>query len=144
VPNDTHTQTTKVFGTPLEDAERRDLTINALFYNLQTRSIEDQTGKGLADLGKVPGVRPRIRTPLEPFQTFRDDPLRVIRAVRFAARFGREFELDQALIDAIGRPEIRDALRDPKKISRERVGIELEKMLTGSLSFRVLSDPNLC
>ncbi|GAA6006182.1 hypothetical protein JCM10207_000553 [Rhodosporidiobolus poonsookiae] len=122
---------TVAFGTPLEDAERRDLTINALFYNLRTQLIEDQTGKGLADLGFVPGEPRRIRTPLEPFQTFRDDPLRVVRAVRFAARFGREFALDEEMVRAIEREEIRHALLDPKKISRERVGTELDKMLLG-------------
>ncbi|KAK4049391.1 CCA tRNA nucleotidyltransferase, mitochondrial [Microbotryomycetes sp. JL201] len=124
----------QAFGTPLEDAERRDLTINALFYNLRTRSIEDQTGKGLADLGLVPGAQKQIRTPLEPFKTFHDDPLRVIRAVRFAARFGREYLLNDELVKAIGSEEIRAALRDPKKISRERVGIELEKMLASTRS----------
>ncbi|GAA5952700.1 hypothetical protein JCM21900_000407 [Sporobolomyces salmonicolor] len=122
---------TVAFGTPLEDAERRDLTINALFYNLRTVSIEDQTGKGLSDLGLIPNQPRRIRTPLEPFQTFRDDPLRVVRAVRFAARFGREFELDEEMVRAIERDEIRHALLDPKKISRERVGTELDKMLLG-------------
>jgi tRNA nucleotidyltransferase (CCA-adding enzyme) len=54
-------------GTPLEDAERRDFTINALFYNLHTRQIEDLTGKGLKDLEN--GI---IRTPLEPHTTFLD------------------------------------------------------------------------
>ncbi|GAA5908885.1 tRNA adenylyltransferase [Sporobolomyces salmoneus] len=123
---------TVAFGSPLEDAERRDLTINALFYNLRTRQIEDQTGKGLSDLGfRLPSHPKRIRTPLEPFQTFKDDPLRVVRAVRFAARFGREFELDEELVRAIEREEIRQALLDPKKISRERVGAELDKMLLG-------------
>ncbi|CEQ39249.1 SPOSA6832_00742 [Sporobolomyces salmonicolor] len=122
---------TVAFGTPLEDAERRDLTINALFYNLRTVSIEDQTGKGLSDLGLIPNQPRRIRTPLEPFKTFRDDPLRVVRAVRFAARFGREFELDEEMVSAIERDEIRHALLDPKKISRERVGTELDKMLLG-------------
>ncbi|GAA5829155.1 hypothetical protein JCM11251_004143 [Rhodosporidiobolus azoricus] len=122
---------TVAFGTPLEDAERRDLTINALFYNLRTRLIEDQTGLGLSDLGFVPGQPKLIRTPTEPFKTFRDDPLRVVRAVRFAARFGREFALDGGMVEAIGREEIRHALLDPKKISRERVGTELDKMLLG-------------
>ncbi|BGP18979.1 hypothetical protein JCM10213_002601 [Rhodosporidiobolus nylandii] len=119
------------FGTPLEDAERRDLTINALFYNLRSRTIEDQTGHGLSDLGLVPGKKRMIRTPCEPFKTFRDDPLRVVRAVRFAARFGRDFELDEEMVQAIEREEIRQALLDPKKISRERVGTELDKMLLG-------------
>ena len=48
-------------GTPKQDAERRDLTINALFYNIHTKEIEDWTGQGVDDLQK--GV---IRTPLEP------------------------------------------------------------------------------
>lgn len=164
----------QAFGSPLEDAERRDLTINALFYNLRTRQIEDCTGLGLSDLGLLPSTSPStspdspptykrmIRTPLPPFKTFRDDPLRVVRAVRFAARFGREFGLDAGLVEAIQREEIRvrllvplssvddddlqdgpsltalsdltdaqQALLDPKKISRERVGTELDKMLLG-------------
>jgi len=37
-------------GTPLEDAERRDLTINSLFYNIQEGKVEDMTGKGIEDL----------------------------------------------------------------------------------------------
>lgn len=121
----------QTFGTPTEDADRRDLTINALFYNPHTRLIEDPTKRGLSDLGLLPGSQPRIRTPLDPFNTFRDDPLRVVRAVRFAARFGRTFELDEGIVEAVGREEIRNALRDGKKISRERVGVELEKMLLG-------------
>jgi tRNA nucleotidyltransferase (CCA-adding enzyme) len=69
-------------GTPEQDAMRRDLTVNALFYNINTGQIEDLTGKGISDL------QARIcRTPLDPLQTFMDDPLRVLRAVRFARRF---------------------------------------------------------
>ena len=69
------------FGTAKEDAERRDLTINSLFYNLHTETVEDFTGKGVDDIKN--GI---IRTPLDPMTTFIDDPLRVLRAVRFAAR----------------------------------------------------------
>ena len=69
------------FGTPKEDAERRDLTINSLFYNLHTESVEDFTGTGVDDIRN--GI---IRTPLDPMTTFLDDPLRVLRTVRFAAR----------------------------------------------------------
>jgi tRNA nucleotidyltransferase (CCA-adding enzyme) len=69
------------FGTPLQDAERRDLTINSLFYNLHTESVEDWTKKGVEDIRN--GI---IRTPLDPMTTFKDDPLRVLRAARFAAR----------------------------------------------------------
>lgn len=68
-----------------------------------------------------------IRTPLKPFETFKDDPLRVLRCVRFASRFG--FELVPELVEAAKNQVIREALQS--KISRERVGTELSKMLTG-------------
>ena len=44
------TQQTRQFGTPLEDALRRDFTINSLFYNIRTREVEDYTGRGIDDL----------------------------------------------------------------------------------------------
>ncbi|KAH6607909.1 cca trna nucleotidyltransferase [Trichoderma cornu-damae] len=109
------------FGTAEEDALRRDATMNALFYNLHTEQIEDFTG-GIRDMeAKI------IRTPLEPFQTFMDDPLRILRLIRFAARFG--FTIDAATEKSMSDERVLEALR--KKISRERVGVELEKMLKG-------------
>ncbi|KAI0935817.1 hypothetical protein AcV5_004134 [Taiwanofungus camphoratus] len=110
------------FGTPLQDALRRDITINALFYNVHARSVEDFTGKGLDDLRN--GI---VRTPLPPKETFTDDPLRVIRCVRFASRFG--FEMVPELQEAGRDPEIQGALTS--KISRERVGEEVDKMMKG-------------
>ncbi|KAF8845429.1 hypothetical protein BDN67DRAFT_1065287 [Paxillus ammoniavirescens] len=110
------------FGTPLEDALRRDLTINTLFYNIHTRSVEDHTEKGLDDLRK--GI---IRTPLPSLQTFYDDPLRVIRCVRFASRLG--FEMTPELEAAARDQGIQEALAS--KISRERIGEELDKMMKG-------------
>ena len=59
-------------GTPTEDAFRRDLTINAMFYNINEGKIEDFTGLGLQDLKDQ-----RIRTPIDPTKTFFDDPLRI-------------------------------------------------------------------
>lgn len=110
------------FGSAEEDALRRDATINALFYNIQTDSIEDFTG-GQPDLQH--GI---IRTPLEPLQTFRDDPLRVLRLVRFASRLG--FAIDPKTEKQMPEASVMEALRI--KISRERVGVELEKMLKGN------------
>lgn len=113
------------FGTALEDAERRDITINSLFYNVHTRCVEDFTGKGLSDM------RDRIiRTPLEPQQTFLDDPLRVLRCVRFASRLG--YVIDQKIFSCLEDDrgeEIRSALSS--KVSRERFGIEVNKMMLG-------------
>lgn len=110
-------------GTAEEDALRRDATLNALFYNLNTGAIEDFTGRGLDDLRA--GV---LRTPLPPLQTFLDDPLRVLRLIRFAARFG--FAVDDAALRAMRSAEIRRAL--VHKISRERVGVEVDKTLTSA------------
>ncbi|KAJ2390238.1 CCA tRNA nucleotidyltransferase, mitochondrial, partial [Coemansia sp. RSA 2559] len=110
------------FGTPMDDALRRDITINALFYNIHTRTVEDFSGKGLNDLRA--GV---IRTPLDPFTTFTDDPLRVLRALRFASQF--EFAIDPLAANALRQSEIRRDLE--AKISRERVGVEVDKMVGG-------------
>ncbi|KAI9800316.1 MAG: CCA tRNA nucleotidyltransferase, mitochondrial [Piccolia ochrophora] len=110
------------FGTPEEDALRRDATVNALFYNLNTSSLEDLTGQGLQDM------KTRIiRTPMAPHQTFKDDPLRVLRLIRFASRLGYSIVPDAEA--AMGDPTIQKALR--AKISRERVGTEIEKILKG-------------
>ena len=111
------------FGAPEEDALRRDATVNAMFYNLNTSQIEDFTGLGRSDLQKK-----IMRTPLDPYQTFRDDPLRVLRLIRFASRLG--YTIDSDALVAMKNVEIKDALR--RKISRERVGTEVEKMLKGA------------
>jgi tRNA nucleotidyltransferase/poly(A) polymerase len=107
-------------GTPAEDAFRRDLTINALFYNINTGEIEDWTGRGLEDLRK--GI---VATPLPPLTTILDDPLRVLRSVRFAARL--RFVMDEELVDSAKEESVRFALA--QKVSRERVGGELDLML---------------
>lgn len=118
------------FGTPEEDALRRDATINALFYNISTGELEDFTGRGLDDMrGKI------IRTPLEPYTTFKDDPLRVLRLIRFASRLG--YEVDAETKKFMGNEEIRRFFL--AKITKERVWIELEKMLKGPDPCKALS-----
>src|SRR5918995_1735214 len=81
------------FGTPEEDAFRRDFTINALFYDIATFSIIDYVG-GLQDLRE--GL---IRSIGDPRQRFQEDPVRMFRAVAFAARLG--FALDRPVVDGI-------------------------------------------
>jgi tRNA nucleotidyltransferase (CCA-adding enzyme) len=108
------------FGTPQDDAERRDFTINSLFYNIHTNQIEDWTGRGWDDIQN--GL---IVTPLEPRTTFLDDPLRVLRAIRFSVRYGYTLTCRST----IQLEEVRIAFET--KVSRERVGIELEGMLSG-------------
>lgn len=109
------------FGTAQEDALRRDATVNALFYNLNKDEVEDFTG-GIKDMKAR-----LLKTPLEPFQTFTDDPLRVLRLVRFASRL--QFNIDPNVEKYMSNEKVLESLRI--KISRERVGIEVEKMLKG-------------
>lgn len=117
--NDSRNPTVE-FGSPEEDALRRDSTINALFYNLQTSEVEDFTGRGFQDM-----ERKIIKTPLAPLQTFRDDPLRVLRSIRFASRLMYEIAPEDEM--AMRDRTIRAALR--LKITRDRVRVEILKML---------------
>lgn len=84
-----------VFGTPEEDAFRRDFTVNALCYNIEDFTIIDYVG-GMEDLQR--GI---IRTIGDPDQRFVEDPVRMLRAVRFAAMLG--FEVEQVTWEAIVR-----------------------------------------
>jgi tRNA nucleotidyltransferase/poly(A) polymerase len=108
------------YGTPTEDAHRRDLTINSLFYNINTSSIEDFTQRGLQDL-----VEKRISTPLPPLVTLQDDPLRCLRVVRFANRFN--FSLTHELAEACQDPLVHESLE--RKVSSERIAQELNLMI---------------
>ncbi|KAL3641416.1 hypothetical protein CASFOL_016384 [Castilleja foliolosa] len=111
------------FDEAKKDAKRRDLTINSLFYNIKTHSVEDLTDRGIADLKAG-----KIVTPLAPKETFVHDPLRVLRAIRFGARFG--FVLDEDLKIAAADNDVRKALAD--KISKERIGHEIDLMISGN------------
>ncbi len=82
------------FGTPADDALRRDITINGLFYNIADFSILDYIG-GMADL-----KRQIIRTIGDPDERFQQDPVRMIRVIRHAARTGFSIEgpTDEAIL----------------------------------------------
>jgi poly(A) polymerase len=102
---------------PKEDVQRRDFTINGLLLDPLSNEVLDYVG-GRADLSA--GI---IRTIGQPERRFAEDKLRMLRAVRFAARFG--YEIDTATFDAI-----RDLRSQIHQVSRERVRDELVKMLT--------------
>jgi len=101
---------------PCEDVQRRDFTINGLLLDPETNEILDYVG-GRADLSAR-----IIRAIGDPERRFTEDKLRMMRAVRFAARFG--YEIEPATLTAIQKlaPEIH-------QVSRERVRDELTKML---------------
>ncbi len=114
---------TVVPGTLQTDAHRRDFTVNTFMENLHTGEITDPTGKGYADLkGRV------LRTPLDPIVTFNDDPLRMLRACRFAAKLGFEIA-PETYAGIIANADRCDAAHG---ISFERVRDEFTKtLLTG-------------
>ena len=100
-----------------EDLRRRDFTVNTLLMDLDGH-IEDRLG-GRADLeARI------LRTPADPLITFADDPLRMLRAIRFAAELGFQFAPD--LLPAMRRLKGRLA---PPVISAERIADELRRML---------------
>jgi len=109
-------------GTPREDALRRDLTINSLFYNINTCTIEDYTEKGLDDLrNKI------IRTPLDTETTFTDDPLRILRAIRFYVTLPY-FSMDNDVISTVrDKSNLRRLIKE--KVSSERIIIEIRKII---------------
>ena len=101
-----------------EDLRRRDFTINTLLMDFGGE-IQDRLGTARADLeARI------LRTPADPIQTFTDDPLRMLRAVRFAAQLG--FELAPDLLPAMRQLSGRLA---PPVVSVERITDELCKML---------------
>jgi poly(A) polymerase len=106
-----------VFGRDLQvDLSRRDFTINAMAFELPTGPLHDPFG-GRDDLGAR-----RLRTPLDPAISFDDDPLRMLRAARFVARFGLQPdpELVAVATAAAGRLRI---------VAAERIHDELERLL---------------
>ncbi len=100
-----------VFGTPEEDALRRDFTVNALFYNIADFSVVDYVG-GMDDLR-----RGLIRTIGDPLVRFTEDPVRMVRAVRFAAILG--FEIEEKTRAALLELKDRVALASPSRMYEE-------------------------
>ena len=109
------------FGTPEEDAFRRDFTINGLFYDISTFAIIDYVG-GVEDLqNKI------LRCIGEPNERFVEDPVRMLRAVAFAARL--DFRIDTPIRDAI-----KNNHAEIKNASPARLIEELYKLLRSGVS----------
>lgn len=117
---------TESFGTPGEDVLRRDITINGLFYNISDFSIIDYVG-GMSDL-----ERRIIRTIGDPNERFKQDPVRMIRVIRHAARTG--FSIEEQTYQAIiqHREEIRKC--SPSRIRDEFLRDLKEGMAEPSLN----------
>jgi poly(A) polymerase len=113
------------FGTPREDAFRRDFTVNALFYDPRTFHVIDYAG-GVFDLNAR-----LIRTVGDPDLRMREDPVRMLRAVRFAAKLG--FEIESATHAAIERHR-----QDLLKASVPRLVEEIYRTFSLSSAARAL------
>ncbi len=100
-----------LFGTPREDALRRDFTVNGLFYDIETFSVIDYVG-GMEDLAAR-----RIRCIGDPSIRFREDPVRMVRAIRFASRLG--FDLDPDTSEAIRKHRDELAKASPARLLEE-------------------------
>ena len=107
-----------VFGTPETDALRRDFTINALFYDIETDNVIDYVG-GLADLDSR-----LLRTIGDPEVRMREDPIRILRAARLAGRLG--FAVDAQTIEAIRRHR-----EDIHRAAPPRILEDILRMLRG-------------
>ena len=111
-------------GTVTEDATRRDFTINAMFYKFgptpKEDCIEDPTGNGMRDMRR--GV---VRTNIDPVQSFTDDPLRMLRCVRYVSRYS--FRMDPDVRKVFDFPPVRRQFR--ALVSRQLTMRELFKML---------------
>jgi poly(A) polymerase len=121
------------FGSPLQDARRRDFTINALFYNIADFSVIDYVG-GLDDLDAK-----RVRVIGDPDLRFREDPVRMMRAVEFASRLG--FEVEKETWEGLLRHRT-----DILKASAPRVSEEILELLRRGWSkgaFRLMVDSAL-
>ena len=115
-------------GTLAEDLARRDFTVNALAVSLNAARFGElvDPGGGLADLAAR-----RLRTPLDPAQTFSDDPLRMMRAARFSAQLA--FDVDEAAVEAMTAMADRIGI-----VSQERVTDELVKTVAAPYPARGL------
>jgi poly(A) polymerase len=114
-----------VFGTAEEDARRRDFTINGLFYDLDANKVIDYV-EGLPDLEKRV-----VRTIGDPQIRFREDPVRILRAIKFAARL--DFSIEPASYQAI-----LDHKGEIAKCAPPRVLEEIYRLLRGGAARRSL------
>lgn len=121
------------FGTPEEDAKRRDFTINGLFYDIETFNVIDFVG-GLSDLNK--GV---IRSIGDPNIRFQEDPVRMLRAVRFASRLN--FRIERKTYNAMLRHQA-DIAKAPAPRLLEEI-CRLFAFQSGQAALRLLRETGL-
>lgn len=138
-------------GTFQEDAHRRDFGMNALYIDLQSDQVLDPTGHGIKD---IQDKTIKISDPSAIDIIFKDDPLRILRSIRFATTLG--FSIDQQIIDYIKQnPHLMTMKEDSvdidednfvPKLSSERIAEEFRKIMSSGnpvLGLRLMKDLNI-
>jgi len=114
------------FGTSRQDAERRDFTVNALFYDPLAEELLDFTGHGVADIqaGLVRAIgNPQLR--------FEEDPVRMLRALKLVGQYG--FQLERKTEN-----DLRSSMHLLELASRSRLSLELEKIMQSAYAGSIL------
>ncbi|NOY75707.1 MAG: hypothetical protein GXP32_07930 [Kiritimatiellaeota bacterium] len=114
------------FGTSVEDAWRRDFTVNAIFYDPGTGEIIDHTGKGIEDLKAK-----KVRAVGNPLERFNEDPVRILRALKLVGQYGFSLEPETGSALSTSLPLI-------TRCSHSRLALEFEKIIKSPYSDKIL------
>lgn len=120
------------YGLLTQDAKTRDLTINAMYYNITTEQLQDYNGTAVDDM-----VSQTLRTPGDPYLTFSKDPIKMMRVIRFATTLGWDIEKHTWLA-------MIENAKNITKAPQESISNELVKILTAKQPSRGILKMYLC
>lgn len=131
-PKDGETYFNTFYGTIQEDAKIRDLTINAIYYNITTEKLQDYNGTALDDI-----LSQTLRTPGDPKTVLYDDPIKILRIIRFSTELGWDIEKNTWLAMIENAKHI-------TKAPQENISNEIARILTANTPSRGIIKMYLC